>query len=466
MNWLLFIMKKEISILIFCFTVFLNVVAQDSPPDFQWGDGFYFNMNAGDIITFNNVEVELMKIENHYNQVRIGKDTLWMKVARRSLPFQSGNIRIFIADNRNVKELTNDSPVHGLLIKDALICLCYSFKPFPDPGRYFFPVSFNDGFMWSMEENSYLFSWSGKDKSREEGEYYSYPGIGFDLHGARGLEKHWLVAIEDSRVAWISDEEAGRSENEVCVLLESRNLPGIYYIYNHLYKNNLLVKEGQEIMGGELIGTAWGDEEWCHLQFAVVKSDTIPVPENCFQNVVNGFPQIYSLYFGEAFNYVRNFTKGRIHFGKPKHLNGNNKNNLAYQSYSGKGWKTGRWNAADKMETVTNGEEGNVRLKKVLFRETPAECKNPFNYYEYEINVINGVYRIRAEAGDVLLPSWQRIEFEGVTALTASLGAGEFEWTTERVVKVEDGKLTIRIYIDEKDTRPAGIREVVFQGVY
>jgi len=465
-------MKKKIFIFILCSFSLLFVAAQivvaqnNSSADFQWGNGFYYNMNEGDEITFNNVEIKLLQIKNHFNQIRIGNDTLWLKVARRSLPCELGGIRIFVADNRNVKELTGDSLVHGLLTKDALVCLSLSIKPLLDPDKYIFPVSFNNGFLWGAEENSYMFSWLGKDESRGENYYRSYEGIGIDLHDARGIEKHWLVSIEDCRVAKVVKNGLNEGGDDACVLLESQQQSGIYYIYNHLYSKNLLVKEGRTIIRGELIGTAWGDEGWGHIQFAIVKSDTVPPLESYFYNVINGFPQVYSLYFGETFNYSRTFTRGRIVFGKPAHLNGNRKNNLAFEDYTGKGWRTGRWNTADKVETVTKGNKGNVRLKKILFEGTPAEFKNPYDYYDYEINIRNGVYRIRAEVGDLYLQSWQKIEFEGVTALTTSLGSGEFEWTTERVVKVKDGRLTVRIYVDKQNLKPAGLREVVFQAVY
>jgi len=64
------------------------------------------------------------------------------------------------------------------------------------------------------------------------------------------------------------------------------------------------------------------------------------------------------------------------------------------------------------------------------------------------------------------LASWQKIQFEGVTSATYSLDAGEFKWTSERVVKVKDGKLTVRIFIDESNKKVAGISEIVFQKAY
>ena len=460
-------MRNKILISIIWCVTFIYVAAQEnSSAGFHWGNGYYYNMDTGDKVIFNDVEVELLQVKNHYNKIRLGDDSLWLKVARRSLPVEVGKIRIFVADNRNVKELTRDSLVHGLLTKDALVCLSSSDVPLLEPDRYIFPVSFNDGFLWGAEEDSYLFSWLGQAERNDNNSFRDYEGIGIDLHDARGIDKHWLVAIEDCSVAGIKKSKQDRDCSEVCVWLKSESQPGIYYVYNHLYSKNLLIKEGNRIVRGEIIGTAWGDKDWGHLQFSVIKSDTLPDFGTCFQNVINGFPQFFSLYFGKELNYSRTFTKGRIVFGKPRYRNGNSKNNLSFERYTGKGWLTGKWNIADKVETVSLGDEGNVRLPKVLFKGTPAESRNPDNYYEYNINVSNGVYRIRAEVGDIHLSSWQKIEFEGIAALTASLEPGEFEWTTERIVKVEDGRLTIRVYIDKEDLKPAGLREIVFQRAY
>jgi hypothetical protein len=59
-----------------------------------------------------------------------------------------------------------------------------------------------------------------------------------------------------------------------------------------------------------------------------------------------------------------------------------------------------------------------------------------------------------------------KIDFEGVNAGTFALSDGEQKWTNERIVKVNDGKLTIRIYVDENNEKVAGISEIVFQRAY
>jgi hypothetical protein len=297
-------------------------------------------------------------------------------------------------------------------------------------------------------------------KSKESG---SHAGIDFDLQDARGIEKHWIVAIENSTVVWVEDIIQDKAGKEASVLLESESQPGIYYLYNHLNNKNTEVKIGQKLQMGEPIGTIWGDEIWGHLTFSVIKSDSVPIIKNCCDNVVNCFPQIFELYFKQTSTFAKYFSKGRIFFGKACSQNGNQKNASTFEEYSGKGWILGKWNTADKVDFVSKGTEGNVRLRKTLFAGSPAECTNPNNWYDYEINVHNGTYRIRAKVGDIVLPTWQKISFENVEAGILIRGPGEFAWTSEKVVKVKDGNLTIRIFVDEKNEKPAGISEIVFQ---
>ncbi len=436
----------------------------NTEPDIKWGNSSYFNLNIGDSILFNSTPIKLLGLTNHYNKIQVGKDTLWLKVSRRSLPAGINNIRLFVADNRMVKNSTNDKEVHGLLVKDALICVNNMIEKMLDPRQFRFPVSFNDGFLWSVEEDSYMFSYLGKRDSEGTKYFRSYEGIGIDLNDAKGIEKHWIVAMENSTVVWIEDKNLDEMDKEACVLLQSDSNPGIYYLYNHLFNSTIEVRKGQKLVSGQLLGTAWGDENWGHLQLLVIKSDTVPTYENRFHNSLNFFPQLYELYFQHAYSTAKLFTRGRIEFGKAIYQN--RKNTSAFEVYAGKGWELGSWNIADKVEYVVKGNEGNVRLRKVLFDGSDARSVNPDNYYDYTLNVKSGVYRIRAKVGDLYLSSWQKVEFDGIAAETYSLDAGEQKWTSERVVKVTDNKLTIRIYIDKENKKVAGLSEIVFQRAY
>jgi len=453
-----------ISFVLFGFALRLKSQNPTSP-DFTWGNASYFNMNVGETIFYNDVEVKLIRVKNHFNQIKIGNDTIRVKVSRRTPLVTAGYLNVFVADNKNVKALASEKQVHGLLKKDALICISNYDIPLLEPNNYQFPVSFNNGFMWSAEEDSYMFSYISSTERKLKGNT-SNEGIDFDLHDARGIEKHWVVAIENSTVIWVEDNNQDKAGKEACVLLESSSQPGIFYVYKHLNNKKTVVKKGQKLVSGEPIGTIWGDEIWGHLTFSVIKSDTIPSFQDCSNNVVNCFPQIFELYFKQSSGFPKSFSKGRIFFGKIRSQNGNQKNTIEFEEYSGKGWILGEWNTANKLDWVAKGNEGNTRLGKKLFEDSAAECTNPNNWYDYEINVQNGAYRIRAKVGDLLLQKWQKIDFEGINAGTFSLSEGEQKWTSERIVRDNDRKLTIRVYVDENNEKLAGIGEVVFQRAY
>lgn len=415
---------------------------------------------------FKGIDVVLIGIKNHYNKLSIANETIDLKVSRRSLSVNLKSVRVFVADNRNVKRLASNKAAHGLLKKDALICLSEIRQHLISFDSFSFPVSYNDGFSWNLNEDNHLFSYQHLGCNKGNDEIRSHEGIGIALADARGIQKHWLVAIENSTVVWVEDEKDGRKSMSSSVLLQSNSNPSIFYVYDHLFTNSVEVKEGQNVRSGELLGTIWGDESWGYLQLAVVKSDTIPNYENRFTNCVNFFPQLYELYFRNTFSFIKSFYRGKVDFARHPAVNGNRKNILAFEEYAGMGWNLGTWNTADKVMFCTRGEIGNARLKKVLFEDSAAECRNPGNYFEFEINVRNGVYRVRSQVGDVELASWQKVEYEGVEASTYNLAAGELKWTSEKVVKVTDRKLTIRIYVDSANQKVAGISEIVFQQAY
>jgi hypothetical protein len=442
---------------LFCLNLVLKSQAH-TKSDFKWGNTSYFNINVGESVVFQDTEIKLLQIKNHYNQLLVGEDTIWLKISRRTLPTVVSGVRIFIADNRNVKALDLDSGIHSLLSKDVLVALSSFKEPMLDSKKFIFPISFNDGFLWSVEEDSHMFSYV-----YEGGRYNSHGGIDIDLHDARGLEKHWIIALENSRVVWVKVNE---NKKESCILLESESQAGIYYVYKHLNQRKVEVKEGDRLLRGEAIGTIWGDEIWGHLHLSVIKSDTVPDIKSKYSNAVNFFPQLYELYFKQIYSFYRSYSKGIIHFGQRRNLRGNQKNISAFEPYSGKGWVFGKWNTTDRVEYSIKGETANARVRKILFSQKKASCKNPNNWYDYEISVHNGVYRIRAKVGDISHSSWQKIQFENVLASTYSLEAGEQKWTPEKVVKVNDGKLTVRIFVKENNIKPAGISQIVFQKAY
>jgi len=443
---------------LYCF-VLTHKTAGQNKPDFQWGNASYFNLNIGESIQFQNKEVKLLKLNNHYNQIKIGRDTAWLKVSRRSLPQIVDGVRIFVADNKNVKALSSHPEIHGLLKKDVLICLSNLTEKLLDPTGFIFPVSYNDGFIWKMEETNHMFSYLGKTAVPNINS-----GIDINLHDARGKEKHWILAIENSTAIWI--ENSDNEDKQASILFRSDSHTGIYYLYEHLFSKKVEIKPGDKLTRGEAIGTIWGDESWGHLHFAVIKSDTVPSYPQRYSCIVNSFAQLYELYFEQLHSFNQVYSKGILKFGQRNSLNGGAKNIIAFEEYSGKGWKLGNWNIADRVESVEKGDKGNARLRKILFQGEQAASRNPNDYYDFDINVRNGVYRIRANVGDLEQPSWQKVQFENIVASTYALDAGVFKWSPEKVVKVEDSKLTVRIFIDPTNKKVAGLSEIVFQRAY
>lgn len=449
-------------IAIFILLVFSGLVVQSQEieePGFTWGNSVYVNLDVGESFDFKGTQIKLLHVENHYNTVLIGSDTVSLKVSRRSLPLIHKGIRLFVADNIFIKQLARDKGKHGLLKKDILICVSESGKNLLDRNSFYFPVSFNRGYHWDASEDSHMFSYDTDSLD-------TFAGIGIDLNDSRGVQKHWVVALENTTVVWVEDKKLDPVNKQACVLLASNSSPGIYYVYDRLYNKNIEVRKGQKIMRGELLGTIWGNSDWGHLQLAVVMSDSVPSYNNRYDNCVNFFPQLFQLYHNETFHLAKSYSKGSMQFGRRAGLNRNCKNNFSFEEYSGRGWKLGKWCTPDKVNYKEEGAKGNVRLQKVQFKGSAAECVNPRNFYDYEINVRNGVYRIRTKIGDVKENSWQKIEFEGVAAGTYTLDKGEQVWTGEKAVKVTDRRLTVRIYVDPKQNKVAGISDLVFQRAY
>ena len=451
---------KKIGLLILSFSFFaVSLLAQNNViPDFTWGNVAYFNLNVGESFRYLEKEISLLSIENLCNTIVVEGDTINLKISQRSVPGNINGVKIFVADNRNLSLVDENMLIHGLLKKDALIAVCSISNFLLDENHYVFPVNFNEGFMWNLESDDYLFSAVQLDNSATK--FKINYGIDFNLQDDNGMAKHWMVAIENSKVVWIKDYDSEKDSRRIAVLLESESQSGIYYFYGNLYHRNLEVREGQKMIKGELIGTVLSEKDWGSAYFSVLKSDTIPGISDVKTNVINFFPQLFELYFNKSFRFSKLFSKGNIVLGNvnPK----NEKNNLSFEEYTGKGWLLDCWDKAGKVPFIDSNTGSNARLKKVLFEGTNLESKNPENYFDYEINVNNGTYRIRVKVGDIELATWQKVEFENRSAGEFSLSRGEQEWTAERIVRVEDGRLTVRIYVDPEG-KAAGISEIVFQ---
>ncbi len=444
------------------FRFFISGNAQPGLADpFMWGNATYFNLSIGEKIIYRDSEIELLGIKNHFNHLRVNNDTLWIKVSYRTPATAIGNLLLFVADNRNVAALDGNNAVHGLLKKDALVVVCPVSSPLLDRWTYSFPVSFTDGYIWKNEEDSYMFSYQGAG-GLKPGRYSLFPGIGLGMVNARLSGKHAILAMESGRVAWVERGRNDQGQPKASICIESRSSPGIYYLYHNMVDKSVAVNKNQKVEKGDPLGHIWGDGNWEYLRMVVVKSDTMPIPGDSDPNLVNFFPQLLELYYGRQPNSATVFTKGKISFGKPTGQKDNIKNASAFEEYLGTGWELGTWNTADKVEWVSTRQNGNVRLTEKLFEGQPAHCINPHNWYEFTINVKNGIYRIRALVGDIQKSSWQKIEFEGVVAGIYQLDPNQFIWTSEKIVRVTDGKLTTRIWLGGEG-QVAAISEIVFQ---
>ncbi len=425
---------------------------------FTWGNTTFVNLTTGVTVSFEGKEIELLQVNNHYNRIRVGLDTAWLKVARRSTSSQVGNTRLYVADNRKVKSLTPQDGSHGLLTGDALIGLASGTSPLFLSGQFSFPVDFTDGYIWRGSEDTYMFSYLPLDDGKKQPA--ENKGVGMELFNSRAARTHMITAMENGTVAWIETGRCGTPRAAVCI--QSESSPHVFYIYENLYDKSLMVKKNQKTEKGTGIGYIWGEGSRELLRLSVVWSDTIPGYDDRTKNMINFYPQLLELYYGNNVLTPRYFSKGQVDFGKTGMNRMDSRNTYSFEEYEGMGWILGDWNPADKTEWAVNRSNSNVRLQKTLFNGQPAMCTNPYDYFLFEINVREGIYRIRASVGDCQLPSGQKVEFEDQPAGTFMLSPGEFAWTPERIVRVKDGRLSVKIYL-APGNQVAGISKIVFQ---
>lgn len=447
--------------LLFCLLFFtaLNTAAQSADKaDLVFGNVHYYNVSLGDAIQFSDSQIEVLEMVNHHIRLRVDADTLWMKVARRSPALRTGSIQLFVADAAGLKRIAPDEDVHGLLSGDVLLGIAKHSVPLIDRLEFVFPVGFTGGFIWRNNEDKGVFSYPSV--TDDPAWLSSYGGWAIDIFSRRGAELHPLVAVENSRVIWIESRSVNNGLLRYTICLQSESQPDIYFIYDHL-ESAPSVRRNQRVVKGEQLAHAKGAVEWSTLRFSVVMRPSPPEYRNRFAGQLNIFPQLLELYYGQQPGFVTHFTKGQIFFGRGNRSYGHANNISAYENHLGMGWVIGSWNITDRVEWVNQRRGSNARLRRHLFAGEAGESANPVDYFDYQISVRNGVYRVRALVGDYQEASWQRIEFEGVSGGTFSREAGDMVWTSERVVRVTDGTLTVRIYVD--DIKPAGISEIVFQ---
>lgn len=449
-------MRKAVLILYFSVLGYYILGQETDSLPVRWGNAFYFNLSVGESTEFLGKNIRLISMENNGCLVDVDGVRENLIVARRTLPVIVNGIRMFVADNRNVEKLTTDetSPhVHDAMTKDALFCLSDPSKLLLDSGKFTFPVDRSDGFEWTKAENSHMWAYLKPTRSHE--------GIDINLHRARGQEIDAIVSIEDGIVHWKTDVNS----NESCLYIESISSPGIYYIYQHLNRKTVSLKEGDRVRKGQFLAYIWGDGKWGHLHFAVKGKEGVTDYKNRYTALLNCFPQLYELWYGDLEPHTPVRTTGHYHFAKPYWLYGNEQGLNGYDEILGYGWDLGSWCTAYTVETSAaekeNSPDQSAVLRKTIHKSTGMPATNPNNFYDFEVKVPDSDYCVNVNVGNMYGLTWQRIEIEGVDAGVYELDAGELKWTGEKRVKVSDGKLTVRVYLKD-DVTEAGIFEVYF----
>jgi len=128
-------------------------------------------------------------------------------------------------------------------------------------------------------------------------------------------------------------------------------------------------------------------------------------------------------------------TSGNFHFANQYWEDGNTQRLSAWSDVLCYGWQLGDWCAAGKVEHSLPDEGGrpfqSARLSKIMHTQTGQPARNPHDWFDLEVAVEDGTYRVRAELGDFYAATWQQIEFQGTDASTFELPREVLTWTEE-----------------------------------
>lgn len=428
-----------------------------------FGNAVYVNLSVGEKFNYLGKTIEVVALKNHLTQIKVERDTAWLKVARRLLPTEIGGLRVFVSDQINVKNLTTDPEKHNLLQKDVLLSISDPSKPLLDPYKFTFPISNRDGYEWMMEEDSHMFAYLGANEWFGLDYFRSHEGIDMNMHEARGKEIHPLVAIEDATVILVADSTVTKSYDG-CIILKSDSQKDIFYVYKHTNPRTHKVKEGQKVKKGDVLSYIWGDNVWGHLHFAIVHRTDTPGYNDRYTNLLNVFPQMYEVDNGHLKTKKNVRNEGHFTFGHRKQLCRNFKRLDEYNELIGYGWKLGEWCKPQRVESVESDWGGNARLNKVLYSNSKAESENPKSYFDFEVDVENGIYEVNAIIGDSFAPTSQKLFFEDKEIGTFKVNKGEYKKTDSFKVNVKDNKLTVRLELTDDETT-AGINELNFKKI-
>ena len=445
------------------FLLICKLVFAFSSDTVKFGNAVYVNLSVGEPFRYAGKTIEVLALDKNRSLVKVDGEEAWLPVAKRSLPQNIGELRVFVSDQVNVKNLTTDPEKHNLLQKDVVLSISDPAKPLLDPSKFVFPISNRDGYVWRMEENSHMFAYLGANEWFGLDYFRSHEGIDLDMHEARGKEIHPLVAIESATVVLVADSTVTKSYDG-CIILKSDSQQDIYYVYKHTNPKTHKVRVGQKVKKGDLLSYIWGDGVWGHLHFAVVHRTDTPGYEDRYKNLLNIFPQLYELQ-NKSLTPIKPVRKGgQFAFGMRKQDCRNFKKVDEFNELTGYGWKIGDWCIAQKVEDVEADWGCNARLRKTLHAGSKAACENQQSYYDFEVAVENGYYLVNATLGDAFEPSGQKLFFENTEAGTYEVGKGTYEKTKDFKVQVTDNRLTVRLQLlDNQDY--AGIRELNFRQI-
>ncbi len=421
---------------------------------YQWGNQYFYDVAIGEEVSFFGHTVKLLSNNGAASVVSVdGGPPVSLLTVTRSLPTVVNGVRLFLAFNRPFERSSPHNwngygnHLFDNMTKDALLVLSDPNLPLLPASAYTFPISRADGFDWQFTENSHNFAFLQRNRIHE--------GIDINMHPFRDTTQSPLVAVEDARAIWTRSD----SVNGTAVFLESLHSPGIFYVYQHLNNAKVQVAGGDLVRKGQILGYIHGDGKWGHLHFTVVTKNNDYAHR--YDNALNLFPGLYELWYGDLADHSASRTRAdwkmyNAEYWKQDYTSGR----YRYDEIVGFGWKLGAWCPGGAVE---HDDNESVLLRKTLYKGTASAVTNPDNYYDFEVDVMNGDYEVAVELGAANQATWQQVYFEGVLQGTHALAAGEFAWTPSDTVRVSDGKLSLR-FVTDGDTY-AGIRHIRFHQI-
>ncbi|GIX05616.1 MAG: hypothetical protein KatS3mg115_0019 [Candidatus Poribacteria bacterium] len=419
----------------------------------RWGNLVYRNLYCGESVELFRSRIRLLEVVAHRAWVEVNGRRAWLSVARRSPDTVLGGVRLFLADTRPLAELEAALPrsPHRLLHGDALVGIAPAGEPLLDPERFEFPIAPIEGFRWTAEEDTGIFSLTST--------HGSYPGVDIDLSEV-ARSRPWAVAAEESQVAAVF--EVGERTRFAYLALESREDPGIFLIYGGLNRHTVRVKPGQRVQRGEPLAEVQTRTYWPRLFLTVWTGERPPQSqEELHLGVLNAFPALWELAHGPSPT-PRRWFSGLFPFERFRFFGGNRRRLHAYTPVTGYGWLLGDWNPLQRLEGSMQYEwRQSLLLERRMYRWLPSPLENPEREYRFRIAVGSpGRYWVQVIVGDRRTPTSQRVRVGEAEWGPVSLPQGRFLWSPRLPVSVEGEFLDVQIAFGNE--LPAAIGELVF----